>query len=209
MEYRRPSHALLLNADYLPLKVISWERAMNMVLEETADLVERYVGTVIRSAYRVWDSPAVVRLRKYVPTRSRVRFSRQNVLSRDSYTCCYCGAQPKLSNGRPDLEELSIDHVVPRARARDGKVLLPWNRRVVSITSWENTVAACVSCNMAKADRTPQEANMALRWAPRIPTPSDILRMSMTRVHIPNEWKAYLLPDSEWRTYWTAELDPS
>lgn len=213
MEPRRQhSHALLLNADYVPLKVISWERAMNMVLDQTADLVEKYVGTAIRSAYQIWDSPAVVRLRSYVRNRGKVRFSRQNVLARDNYTCQYCGLQPRLANGRPDLEQLSIDHVVPRAHAKDGMVFLPWSKKRANVTSWENVVAACGGpdgCNMRKAARTPGEAGMTLKVLPRVPTANDILRMSMTRVRIPNEWKTYLLGDSGWRGYWSMELDPS
>ena len=38
-----------------------------------------------------------------------VTFSRRNVFKRDHFTCQYCGSQP-------GTEELTVDHVVPRAQ---------------------------------------------------------------------------------------------
>jgi 5-methylcytosine-specific restriction endonuclease McrA len=32
---------------------------------------------------------------------------------------------------------------------------------------WDNLVCACRACNNRKADRTPLEAGMRLRWSPR------------------------------------------
>ena len=71
---------------------------------------------------------------------------------RDRETCQYCGA-------RPGTRELTIDHVVPRVQG--------------GVSSWENCVLACMDCNRRKANRTPEEARMALlerpvkpRWSP-------------------------------------------
>ena len=77
-----------------------------------------------------------------------VTFSRRNVAKRDHHCCQYCGAQP-------GWEAITIDHVVPRARGGE--------------TSWTNCVAACVSCNARKADRTPEQAGMHLRQRPTRP----------------------------------------
>jgi 5-methylcytosine-specific restriction endonuclease McrA len=71
------------------------------------------------------------------------------VLARDRETCQYCGAQP----GRAHL---TIDHVLPRAQGGN--------------TTWENVVAACSACNHRKANRTPQQAGMALAHSPRRPS---------------------------------------
>ncbi|MGO8753162.1 MAG: HNH endonuclease [Thermoguttaceae bacterium] len=71
-----------------------------------------------------------------------VTFSRRNVFKRDHFTCQYCGSQP-------GTEELTVDHVIPRAQG--------------GVSSWTNCVLACVACNKRKADRTPEQAGMKLR----------------------------------------------
>lgn len=57
---------------------------------------------------------------------------RREVMERDHYACCYCGA--------PATE---LDHVQP------------WSRGGLTLAG--NLVAACVSCNHSKGDRTPDE----------------------------------------------------
>lgn len=192
------SHALLLNADYQPIKVISWKRAMSLVLEEKASLVIEYVGEVVRSVSRVFGRPAVVRLNTYRRPKGRLRYCPPNVLARDDYRCAYCDA-------RGPGVKLTLDHVVPRAQARNGQVVLPWNGKRVPVTCWENVITACYDCNALKADRTPAQAKMPLRSNPRTPTALDMLRMSLNRMRIPAEWVDFL-PDGSERTYWTAEL---
>jgi len=197
--------ALLLNADYRPIKVISWVRAVCLFLDDKVELVEAYVDQAIRTASATLPRPAVVRLRRFVRLDGRVRFSRQNVLARDGYRCCYCGVRPRLGDG-PDLESLTIDHVIPRARSRDGRVWLPWRQATVPVTCWENVVTACAACNFRKADGTLARAGMKLAAWPRAPSSMDVLRMSLVQVHIPEEWKTYLPQESAWRDYWTAEI---
>jgi hypothetical protein len=81
--------------------------------------------------------------------------------------------------------------------------------RTVPVTCWENVVTACESCNGRKANRTPQQAGMRLRSQPRPPSATDLLRMSLRRHAIPEEWVDYLPEGArEWGGYWTAELDP-
>lgn len=197
---------LVLNADGTPLRVVSWERAVTMLLEDKVAVVEAYAGRMIRSASQRIPHPAVVMLRRYQAFRNRVRFNRQNVLARDGYVCQYCGARPERPNGRPDLSELTLDHVIPRAHAVGGHVVLPDNVRV-PVTCWSNVVTACVQCNADKADRTPVQARMPLRRWPRPPTGMDLLWMAVLKVDIPDEWRDWLPEDSPWRDYWTAELE--
>lgn len=204
-------NALLLNADYTPYKVIPWRRAVELLLDERADLIEGYVDRFVRSVSMAVPWPAVLRLRRFVKSRMRVRFTRHNVLARDDYTCAYCGVAPRKQDGRPRLEELSIDHVVPRAQARNGKVRAHRSTGLdgrIPVTCWENVVAACLDCNLGKAARTPEQAHLVLRFTPRMPTIADVLRMHLQRVVIPDEWKAWL-PESAstWAGYWTDELD--
>ncbi len=76
--------------------------------------------------------PEVIALTKFdaMPTQ-KVTFSRRNVFKRDKMCCQYCGKQP-------GNEELTIDHVVPRAQG--------------GLSTWTNCVLACIDCNSKKAE---------------------------------------------------------
>lgn len=202
-------HAVLvLNADYSLLEVVSWQQAVSMIVMEKVRLVEEYAGRVLRSATASMPFPAVVVHNKYVETRRRVRFSRKNILARDAYTCQYCCAQPRRPSGSPDLEMLTIDHVIPRAHGKDGWVKSRSGERV-RVTSWQNILTACEPCNSLKADRTPEQAGMQPRKEPRHPSALDIAWMSLFRYEVPREWKDYLPAGSPWLDYWDGELDPT
>lgn len=197
---------LVLNIDYTPLEVVPWRDAMEKILLGKAELVEGYAGRFIRSAKKSWAWPAVVRLTTgYV--KRKVKLSRKNVLARDSYTCQYCGVRPRKSGGAPQLEDLTIDHVFPKSRAKNGWVNLPWNGDRARVTSWENLLTSCERCNTGKADRTPKEAGLTMRSRPKAPGTMDVARMSIMSVRIPEEWKMYLPEDSPWRDYWSVALD--
>lgn len=186
-------YVLLLNADYTPTKLVRWERAVELLLDEKAVDVVAWTGRFVRSARLALPWPAVIALRRYTQPRGRVRFCGRNVGARDNYTCAYCGWSPRTQDGRPDREELTMDHVIPRAQARDGKVYVPWLKRWVNVTCWENAVTACRGCNARKADRTPVQAGMVLRIYPRVPTPADALRMTLARLgRVPEEWVPFL-----------------
>ncbi|MCB9696992.1 MAG: HNH endonuclease [Alphaproteobacteria bacterium] len=200
------SSVLVLDADWTPLRVVTWQRAVVLLLEEKVSMVETYADRAIRSASAVFPRPAVVVLRRYHGMRGRVRFNRQNVLARDGYACQYCGVRPVRPSGRPDLSELTLDHVVPRSRSAKGKVRTA-DGQVVGVTSWSNVVACCVPCNSKKAARTPEEAKMPLRVRPRVPTGFDRLWMAVRTVEVPEEWRDWLPAQSPWKGYWTDELD--
>jgi 5-methylcytosine-specific restriction endonuclease McrA len=206
MDAAQPTHCLLLNADFTPLKVVTWKRAVELIFDERADLVEHYLDRFIRSVSTAQPWPAVVRLRQYVSSRARIRFNRQNVLARDGYRCGYCGDAPKTQAGKPRLEDLTLDHVIPRAQSKNGTVRTK-EGRTLSVTCWENVICCCAICNLKKADRTPGQAGMVLRVQPRAPSTVDVLRMHLRKVDIPDEWITYL-PEAarDWRGYWTDEL---
>ncbi len=140
---------LLLNTTYEPMHVVSLRRAVTMVLQEKAQLVEAS-GQMLHSPSLAMPEPLVIRLRGRVSAlRQRsVALSRTAILLRDGYTCQYCGLT--LPAGR-----LTIDHVLPQSRGGG------W--------AWTNLVAACPACNTAKANRTPAEAGMALLRQPGKP----------------------------------------
>ena len=126
---------LLLNADYSPVRVLDWRRAVNLLIDKKANLVAPYEGRLIRSPSTTLPWPAVVNLKQYASHRGKVRFSRQNVLARDVWTCQYCRRAPRTGLGHPITVDLTLDHVVPRSRSNKGRVTLPWNGKRVPVTS--------------------------------------------------------------------------
>lgn len=188
-----PLPVLQLNADYTPNKVLKWERAIELLILGKAVTLTSYDGRFVRSPSLVLPWPAVIVLVRYSKARGKIGFSGRNVMARDGMTCQYCGLTPRLPNGAYDRSALTIDHVIPRAQAKDQKVFLPWTRKVVAVTCWENVVAACRSCNLRKADRTPAQAGMHLRTLPRVPTTADGLRIHLSRYgDVPEEWISWL-----------------
>ena len=158
--------ALVLNATYEPLSVVSARRAICLVLLDKADVVADD-GTHIHSERLSMASPIVIRLRYVVkvPYHRHTAMSRRAVFARDNHKCGYCGNHAD-----------SIDHVLPRSRG--GKNV------------WENVIAACRACNLRKRDRTPDEAGMKLMTTPRAPRELSWITYSVPRV--PEEWKPYL-----------------
>lgn len=132
---------LVLNAGYEPLAVVSFKRALVLVMNDKATVIEKVEGEPVWAAHAVFDRPAVIVLTRYVrvPNARRVPVTRRGVLRRDAHRCGYCGAAAT-----------TIDHVLPRSRG--------------GVDSWENLVACCLRCNNLKGDRTPQEMGWELRW---------------------------------------------
>lgn len=140
---------LVLNASYEPLQIISVRRAVVLLLQEKAELIEA-AAEKLRAASVAIDIPLVIRLVRYIkiPRQLKLPCSRRGVLARDRETCQYCGCQPGRSN-------LTIDHVIPRSQG--------------GLTQWDNVVTACRECNRKKGGRTPEQAHMPLRIQPRQP----------------------------------------
>lgn len=183
---------LLLNADYRPVQIVPWERAVCLLLSRKVRTVANYTDKVIRSETLAIGWPAVVSLVSYVHVRTGPKLSRRNLMARDRFRCVYCGATPTLGNGLPDTSKLTLDHVVPRCRAMKGRVTQPWSGNRVPVSSWENLVAACEPCNHGKADRTPAEAGLTLKPLPGRPSAQDTLRMALTRASVPPEWNDWI-----------------
>lgn len=199
------THVLLLDVDYRPMKIIPWQRAMTLLLEEKAMMVADYVGQVVRTVALQFERPAVVRMLEAARGTVRIRFNRFNVLARDRFTCQYCGDRPR-KNGRVDLGRLTVDHVIPRAQAVANRVR-GVHGASIPVTCWENVVACCSACNGQKDDRTPAQAGMTLRAPPAAPSAWSALRISMARSKIPVEWIEYLPGGAAWSGYWDATLE--
>ena len=183
---------LLLNMDYSPLGVLAWQRAVCLVLDDRVQRVTDYTDLVIRSEALALPWPAVVSLRRYVPLKHGcVALTRANLFARDGFACQYCGLAPSDGQGRASTTSLTIDHVVPRATARDGFVVSEAGQKV-GVGSWENLVTACTRCNAKKGGRSPNEAKMPLRERPRRPGPMATARILFARIRVEHEWLPFL-----------------
>ncbi|NLS92335.1 MAG: HNH endonuclease [Planctomycetaceae bacterium] len=191
---QRPT--LVLNRNWQPVNVATVARALVLLWNESARAVdpadyrtyawedwsrlrpregERFIQAV-QFRLRV---PEVITLSDYdrLPAAS-VTFSRRNIFKRDRFTCQYCGVQP-------GSEELTLDHVVPRAQGGESR--------------WDNCVLACMECNRRKANRTPEQAGMRLKHKPVRPTWSPLYAFRDVRIE---SWSKFV---SE--AYWNVELE--
>jgi 5-methylcytosine-specific restriction endonuclease McrA len=161
---------LVLNQNYEPLNVCSVRRALVLIFRGKAQHVE--LGeSFVRTVSRQFPVPSVVRLERYVNApRRRVVLSKRNVLRRDNHQCQYCGKVDR---------KMTIDHVVPKKNKGP--------------ETWENLVAACVSCNGEKGDRGPEQAGLRLMRKPRRPNNASFIRNFIgVSDHC---WKPYLYSD--------------
>lgn len=141
---------LVLNACGTILTTVSWQKAVTMVVTGEAEIHEADPERSVRSPSREVPFPRVIRMVRWVYVKYVERrtlhdgglATKRSVLARDKRTCVYCGIAGADT----------VDHVLPQSRG--GR------------NSWENLAACCRSCNHRKADRTPEEAGMRLRWHP-------------------------------------------
>ncbi len=202
---------LLLNAHYAAMRVVSVRRAFTLLFKRGTD--QRPVAEVVHvedgryvsydfsdwaelSAFRMEFEPAnhdwvrTVRFSLAVPRiirvltfsklpRHEVKLNRRNIFARDANTCQYCGRRFSSSS-------LSIDHIIPRSKG--------------GTSAWENLVCACLTCNVKKGGRTPEEAHLRLIQPPVRPRRNPVLsiKLSDRRYH---SWKQFL--DA---AYWDVEL---
>lgn len=167
---------LILNADYTILHVCSWYKAISLLyIKEVAVEVDFYAGEKLRSGKRSYMVPAVIALKKYVKHdwKRKKKFSRATVYKRDNFSCVYCGVQKQSS-------ELTLDHVIPKSKFKKGE----------NATFYENVVTSCKPCNVKKADKSCDEANMWPNKKPYTPMYYDIILGDIK--NLPSEWLTYL-----------------
>ena len=137
---------LVLNQNYEPLNVCNVRRAIVLVFDGKAEVLETHPATV-KTPSRAFPSPSVIRMVYLIHRpRPRVKLTRREIFIRDHYTCQYCGRQ---------AGDLTIDHVVPKSKG--------------GAHSWENLVSACKTCNHRKGGKSLGEARMSLKKQPAEP----------------------------------------
>lgn len=145
---------LALNASFEPLTIVPYRRAVRLVLDGKAEILEADSGRRFRSERSVIPCPAVIRLVRYVhvPYRFRRQVTNTFLFARDDYTCQYCGRHRNELRGR---QFLTRDHIVPTSRGGENR--------------WDNVVTSCSTCNNRKGGRRPSEAGMRLLAEPTEP----------------------------------------
>jgi 5-methylcytosine-specific restriction endonuclease McrA len=136
---------LALNASYEPLTMVPVRRALRLVIDGKAEIVEADPGRVMRSATVSVPRPAVIRLVRFVhvPRRFRRQVTNTFLFARDDYRCQFCG---RTGGDLRHRECLTRDHLVPISRG--------------GTNEWTNVVTACSSCNTRKGNRLPDECRM-------------------------------------------------
>jgi 5-methylcytosine-specific restriction endonuclease McrA len=145
---------LALNASFEPLTLVPVRRAIRLVLDHKAEVLEVDQQREFRSATSTVPCPTVIRLVRYVhvPRRFRRQVTNTFLFARDDYCCQYCGRHRSELRGR---QFLTRDHVVPVSRGGENR--------------WQNVVTACSPCNNRKGNRLPGEAGMSLLGEPGEP----------------------------------------
>ena len=173
---------LVLNADYrplssYPLSLWSWQGAIKAVFLDRVNIVSEY-DTEVRSPSFKMKLPSVVSLKSYIRPARFPAFTRFNVFLRDRFECQYCGVG----------DDLTFDHLMPRSRG--------------GLTTWDNVITACSTCNLRKGNKSCRAADMHPRQLPYRPTVHDLHNNG--RLFPPNylheSWMDFL--------YWDTELEP-
>lgn len=141
------SEVIVLNASYEVLGVVPIRRAVAFILHERVDVIASLDGT-IRSNNASMPTPLVVAFREYITIPFSAKhavapWSRNLMLRRDNHECAYCGKTAT-----------TVDHIHPRSRGGRNE--------------WMNTIAACLSCNGKKGDKTLEQYGVPLRFPPQI-----------------------------------------
>ncbi|MBL8446530.1 MAG: HNH endonuclease [Zoogloeaceae bacterium] len=178
---------LTLDVNGQPHRWIGWQAAchyysLNMVAWTAGDRDFRFKGGVSRvtglRSEIITNSIIAIRGRALRSTTMLATppLSNRELFHRDCQICAYCGQHFPS-------QLLTRDHITPVSRG--GRDI------------WMNVVTACRPCNQRKSGRTPEQARMALLYAPYIPNKAEYLilcnrhiladQMDFLSRHLPRE----------------------
>lgn len=166
---------LTLAQNYEPIGVISWEKAVTLMLDKKVNVLETYEREV-RSPSTTIKMPAVV-IYNHSKGRAKraIRFSRKNVWLRDEGKCQYCSKPLSIA-------QYTLDHVKPKCFGGG--------------STWENVVTCCYECNQKKAERTLAKSGMSLIKKPEKPTylpfVATFLEYYSKDKMMPDNWKFWI-----------------
>ena len=144
--------ALALNMAGIPMDIVSWKKAITLWSLGRAIVIAEYDDHIVRSPRFSMRIPSIIQcLDMRVMPRNFTNFlpfNRKNIFARDKGRCVYCGVKVTLSS-------FTIDHVVPRSHGGG--------------TSWENVVAACMTCNNRKGNKRWKKGELNMLQEPYAP----------------------------------------
>ena len=174
--------ALVLNADYrplsyFPLSLWSWEDTIKAVYRGTVTVLCEYEKEIHSPSLTI-KLPSVIALNDFVQPQKTPAFTRFNVFLRDKWTCQYCG-------GKFKTPELTFDHVIPRCKG--------------GMTTWDNIVTACRTCNMRKGWQSTKAVGMHLLTQPARPNMHQLQESgrAFPPTFLHESWQDFLYWDSE------------
>lgn len=205
------SNALLLNAHYMALRVISVRRAFSLLFKQddqfhpVAEVVSVEDGRYISYSFEDWQELSAfkrefepskhdwihtVRFALVVPRIIRVlsfsKLPKQDVKFNRRNIFARDNNTCQYCGRKFTTSELSLDHVIPRTQG--------------GLSNWENIVCACLKCNVRKGGRTPAEAHLRLIRPPVRPRRNPVVSFKLSD-HRYATWKQFL--DT---AYWDVEL---
>ncbi len=158
---------LILNGDYTPMIVTNIKKAFKLVYKGKAEVVVAEKEPLM--AEKEYVRPSIIRLYRYIVfPYKKAPLTRHNIFKRDDFKCLYCGSD----------RNLTLDHVLPRSRGGGN--------------SWTNLATCCTKCNSLKDNKTPEEADMKLRYKPFTP---NFLFFIKKIDKISDKWRPYLMMD--------------
>ncbi len=148
------ARCLALNTSFEPLTLVPVRRALRLVIDGKAEIVEADKGRCFRSEHLTIPRPSVIRLVRFVhvPRKFRRQVTNTFLFARDRYRCQYC---QRSADQFRERECLTRDHLVPLSRG--------------GTNDWSNVTTSCSTCNTRKGDRLPEECGMYPRTLPREP----------------------------------------
>jgi len=183
---------LVLNKAFLAIDVVGWKSAITDWVAGTADIIDSYPDTNIRSGLNTSglriDIPVPSIIHRPYSSKNQhamiktLPFSRANLFQRDHGRCIYC--KKALT-----MKEFTIEHVIPQSRG--------------GLTDWLNCRVACGPCNLAKGSKLVSE----MGWV----QPKEVTVPSLTK-RVPKNIVVKIggrIPTEAWRPYiyWEWKLE--
>ena len=181
MKLSKKRFCLVLNRNWVPLRVVTAKDAIMYLLDEGAKALDPQLNedgsysydqmytfdewidahnetdkrtTVSSQKHYILIPEIIVLATSHMPDQTKRRgFSKRKVFIRDGYKCGYC-----LEDVTPKTR--TIDHVIPQSKG--GK------------TTYDNVVCACTKCNSRKDDKSLKELGWILQHRLVDPT-TDVL----------------------------------
>lgn len=173
--------ASIVDSDYAEYHWEEWYELFSIPVETEFEEETRY----IKDKFYKIRTPEVIILNDFtaVPKRA-VKLTRRHLYIRDRGICQYTGK--KLTP-----QSATWDHVIPRSRG--GK------------NTWENLVLCDEKVNVAKSNRTPEEAGLKLLREPKKPRWHPVYASFLKKR--PESWYKFVKKEDWELCYWDAELE--